>query len=101
MVGKCAISASFAIIYVFSAELFPTVVRNVAMGLCAMFARFGGIVAPVIADLVLTLLRILVKLAGRVRGRDTRLSRGPASKHFCAIAKTLRGGASEAAPRWR
>ena len=52
MIGKCAISASFAIIYVFSAELFPTVIRNVAMGLCAMFARFGGIIAPVIADLV-------------------------------------------------
>ena len=52
MIGKCAISASFAIIYVFSAELFPTVIRNVAMGMCAMFARFGGIIAPVIADLV-------------------------------------------------
>ena len=52
MVGKFCISASFAIIYVFSAELFPTVVRNVGVGSGSVFARVGGVVAPYIGQLV-------------------------------------------------
>ncbi|XP_074649098.1 organic cation transporter protein-like [Tubulanus polymorphus] len=51
MIGKFAISASFGIIYVFSAELFPTVVRNVGVGSGSMCARIGGVVAPFITDL--------------------------------------------------
>ena len=39
-------------IYVYSAELFPTVMRNSGMGLCSLCARIGGILAPYIADLV-------------------------------------------------
>ena len=52
MVGKFCISASFAIIYVFSAELYPTVVRNIGVGSGSFFARVGGITAPYIAQLV-------------------------------------------------
>ena len=52
MIGKFCISASFAIIYVFSAELFPTVVRNVGVGSGSFWARVGGIVAPYIGSLV-------------------------------------------------
>lgn len=52
MVGKFAISASFAIIYVFTAELCPTLVRNVGVGAGSFWARFGGVVAPYIAQLV-------------------------------------------------
>ena len=52
MVGKLCISASFGIIYVFSAELFPTVVRNVGVGTASLFARVGGVVAPYIGQLV-------------------------------------------------
>ncbi|XP_074656413.1 organic cation transporter protein-like [Tubulanus polymorphus] len=51
MSGKFAISASFAIVYVFSAELFPTVVRNVGVGSGSMCARIGGLLAPFITDL--------------------------------------------------
>ncbi|XP_070567476.1 organic cation transporter protein-like [Ptychodera flava] len=46
MLGKLCISASFAIIYVFSAELYPTPVRTIGMGLASMCARIGGILAP-------------------------------------------------------
>ncbi|XP_070567620.1 organic cation transporter protein-like [Ptychodera flava] len=46
MTGKFAISASFAIVYVFSAELYPTPVRNIGMGISSMCARIGGILAP-------------------------------------------------------
>ncbi|XP_053947368.1 organic cation transporter protein-like [Anastrepha ludens] len=46
MVGKLAITASYGTIYIFSAEQFPTVVRNVGIGAASMVARIGGILAP-------------------------------------------------------
>ncbi|KAJ8315874.1 hypothetical protein KUTeg_008024 [Tegillarca granosa] len=52
MLGKVGISAAFAIIYVWSAELYPTVVRNSSMGLSSTSARIGGMLSPYIADLV-------------------------------------------------
>jgi len=39
MVGKLSISISFCIIHTFSAELFPTSTRSLAVGLCYLFAR--------------------------------------------------------------
>ncbi|KAK3734882.1 hypothetical protein RRG08_038908 [Elysia crispata] len=51
LLGKFGASAGFAVIYVYSAELFPTVMRNSGMGLCSLCARIGGILAPYIADL--------------------------------------------------
>ena len=48
LVGRFCISASFALLYVYSAELFPTVVRNAGMGVSSLSARLGGIVAPFI-----------------------------------------------------
>ncbi|XP_076457670.1 organic cation transporter protein-like [Babylonia areolata] len=50
-VGKLGASAAFCIIYQFSAELFPTVIRNSMMGASSMMARLGGIVSPYIAQL--------------------------------------------------
>lgn len=48
MVGKFLIASSFAIVYNYSAELFPTVVRNSAMGLGSMCARLSGAMTPLI-----------------------------------------------------
>ena len=49
--GKFCIAASFSIVYIHSGELFPTSVRNSAMGVVAVTARVGGIVAPMMVNL--------------------------------------------------
>jgi OCT family organic cation transporter-like MFS transporter 16 len=46
MLAKIAMAGCFAVIYNFTAELFPTVVRNSAVGLCSMSARMGGMLTP-------------------------------------------------------
>lgn len=48
LTGKFFISAAFAVVYIFTAELFPTCIRTLGVGLCSLFARFGGILAPII-----------------------------------------------------
>ncbi|KAK7105608.1 organic cation transporter protein-like [Littorina saxatilis] len=50
-VGKLGASSAFSIIYLFSAELYPTVARNSLMGASSMVARIGGIASPYIAQL--------------------------------------------------
>ena len=52
MIGKMGITGSYNIIYVFTAEMYPTVVRNVAVGSSSMIARIGGALAPYINMLV-------------------------------------------------
>ncbi|XP_070567616.1 organic cation transporter protein-like [Ptychodera flava] len=48
MTGKFCIAASYAVIYFYAAEIFPTPVRNVGMGGSSMSARIGGIISPYI-----------------------------------------------------
>ena len=48
MMGKLAITSSYGTVYIFSAELYPTTVRNVGMGASSMSARLGGIICPYI-----------------------------------------------------
>ncbi|KAG6939152.1 solute carrier family 22 member 13, partial [Chelydra serpentina] len=48
VIGKFAIAASFSTSYLYSAELFPTIIRQTGVGLCSMSARVGGIISPLI-----------------------------------------------------
>ncbi|EEC15303.1 organic cation/carnitine transporter, putative [Ixodes scapularis] len=50
IIGKCNISASFAVIYLYSAEVFPTSHRNTGIGIGSMSARLGTIAAPFVAS---------------------------------------------------
>ncbi|GIY37104.1 organic cation transporter protein [Caerostris darwini] len=46
MVGKFCVTVSFGILYLYTAEVFPTSVRNATLGSCSMCARVGSILAP-------------------------------------------------------
>lgn len=46
MMGKFAVTTAFAIVYAYTAELYPTVLRNTAVGTCSMASRIGSITAP-------------------------------------------------------
>ena len=53
LAGKFGASASFSIVYLYTAELYPTSIRNTAVGTASMVARIGGIAAPLLAGLKL------------------------------------------------
>ena len=53
LIGKSASSGGFNIVYVFTSEMFPTVIRNQAVGTCSLVARIGGI-----TSLLLDLLKV-------------------------------------------
>ncbi|XP_034238416.1 organic cation transporter protein [Thrips palmi] len=46
MIGKMTITASYGTLYIFTAEQFPTVIRNVGLGAASTSARVGGVLAP-------------------------------------------------------
>ncbi|XP_025856788.1 solute carrier family 22 member 13 [Vulpes vulpes] len=48
VVGKFATASGFTISYVYSAELFPTIIRQTGMGLMGIFSRIGGILTPLV-----------------------------------------------------
>ncbi|XP_004614679.2 solute carrier family 22 member 13 [Sorex araneus] len=62
VVGKFATASGFTISYVYSAELFPTVLRQTGMGLVGVFSRIGGIITPLVillADVHVALPKLL------------------------------------------
>lgn len=46
LLGKLGITSSFAIAYVYTAELYPTIMRSVGVGACSTVGRLGALVAP-------------------------------------------------------
>ena len=51
LIGKFGVSSSLAVMFVYTAELFPTSMRNTAVGTCSLFARIGGMLAPQVVSL--------------------------------------------------
>lgn len=46
LLAKMMISGTFALIYPYTCEIFPTEMRSISLGCCSMAARIGGILAP-------------------------------------------------------
>ncbi|KAH8353962.1 hypothetical protein KR067_006190 [Drosophila pandora] len=46
LIGKLGITSSFAVIYTYTAEMMPTVIRSGGVGVMSTFARFGAMLAP-------------------------------------------------------
>ncbi|XP_028277133.1 solute carrier family 22 member 5 [Parambassis ranga] len=46
MIGKFGFTMAFSIVYIYTAEIYPTVLRNIGMGMCSSAARIGSITAP-------------------------------------------------------
>ncbi|KAF2881386.1 hypothetical protein ILUMI_24784 [Ignelater luminosus] len=49
--GMFGLSVSFPTVYIFSGELYPTVIRNIGVGTSSMCARIGSMLAPFVAGL--------------------------------------------------
>lgn len=52
VVGKCGVTISFTVLYVFSSELFPTEMRHSFMNACSTFGSVGSMIAPMTPLLV-------------------------------------------------
>ncbi|XP_068187375.1 organic cation/carnitine transporter 2-like [Antennarius striatus] len=48
MIGKFSVTTAFSVMYAYTAEVYPTVLRNTALGTCSMASRIGSIIAPYI-----------------------------------------------------
>ncbi|XP_068600495.1 solute carrier family 22 member 4-like [Brachionichthys hirsutus] len=46
MTGKFGFTMAFGVVYVYTVEIYPTVLRNVGLGMCSSAARIGSITAP-------------------------------------------------------
>uniref|UniRef100_A0A4W4HEZ7 Major facilitator superfamily (MFS) profile domain-containing protein n=1 Tax=Electrophorus electricus TaxID=8005 RepID=A0A4W4HEZ7_ELEEL len=46
MAGKFGFTMSFTVVYIYTAEIYPTVLRNLGIGMCSSAARIGSITAP-------------------------------------------------------
>lgn len=51
LLGKFGLLASAGLMYVYTGELFPTVIRNTALSSCATFSRVGSSVSPYLLQL--------------------------------------------------
>lgn len=50
LVGKATIVSCFCTIFIYSSELFPTVIRSVGVGTCTFFGRLGSLLAPQVRE---------------------------------------------------
>lgn len=51
LIGKFFVSAALSTMFVYTAELYPTRIRNTAVGTCSLVARIGGIISPQVVAL--------------------------------------------------
>ncbi|XP_028254569.1 putative transporter SVOPL isoform X2 [Parambassis ranga] len=49
---RSVVSMNFNVVYIYTAEVYPTVARSLGMGFCTSFSRIGGMIAPFIAQVI-------------------------------------------------
>jgi OCT family organic cation transporter-like MFS transporter 4/5 len=52
IIGKGVAVSGFCTMFLYASELFPTVIRGVAMGHCGLWGRVGSLLAPQLLYLV-------------------------------------------------
>lgn len=71
MAGKFSIGTAFGLIYLYTAELYPTVVRSLAVGSGSMMCRLGSVVAPFcvyLKDIWIFMPQLLVGIMALITG---------------------------------
>lgn len=71
MVGKFSIAIAFGLIYLYTCELYPTIIRSLAVGSGSMMCRVGSVVAPFcvyLADVWIYLPQLIVGILAFVIG---------------------------------
>ncbi|XP_062238849.1 putative transporter SVOPL isoform X2 [Platichthys flesus] len=51
---RSLVSMNFNVIYIYTAEVYPTVARSLGMGFCTSFSRIGGMIAPFMAQVLMS-----------------------------------------------
>lgn len=60
MVGRLGVTAAYGIITIYTAELFPTEVRNSAVGVSSMCGHMGSMLAPFAVDFLVYICYIMI-----------------------------------------
>lgn len=60
IIGLVGAYTSFVQTYLFTSEVFPTVIRNTATGFASVFARVGGFIAPFVVNIGIEWISILI-----------------------------------------
>ncbi|XP_075940843.1 solute carrier family 22 member 16 [Anarhichas minor] len=71
MIGKFAIAFAFGLIYLYTCELYPTIIRSLAVGSGSMMCRVGSVVAPFcvyLADVWVYLPQLIVGILAFIIG---------------------------------
>uniref|UniRef100_A0A3B5ACL0 SVOP like n=1 Tax=Stegastes partitus TaxID=144197 RepID=A0A3B5ACL0_9TELE len=51
---RSLVSMNFNVVYIYTAEVYPTAARSLGMGFCTSFSRIGGMIAPFIAQVLMS-----------------------------------------------
>lgn len=62
MAGRFGISAVYSIVTLHTAEMFPTQIRNSALGTSSTMSHVGSIAAPYVVDFMVNIDSILIDL---------------------------------------
>ncbi|KAG7331674.1 hypothetical protein KOW79_005643 [Hemibagrus wyckioides] len=71
MTGKFAIAIAFGLVYLYTCELYPTIIRSLAVGSGSMSCRIGSVVAPFcvyLADIWIYLPQLIVGILSFIIG---------------------------------